>query len=159
MGNIITVRTAELAVSHNDDSVRTGSIGSCIVIVLYDAVSKIGGLAHSMLPYRDEHHKAGPNEADQPAKFADEGVDNLILEIQRQGGIKENLSAKLIGGASMFSKIAGGTQSIGNRNVEAARKRLTELAIPIDKEDTGGTAGKSVVINLASGVVQVSSVM
>jgi len=56
MKNIITIKTAELAVGHNDDIIKTGSVGSCVVIAIYDKETKIGGLAHSMLPERREGH-------------------------------------------------------------------------------------------------------
>jgi chemotaxis protein CheD len=157
MGNTINIKTAELAASHNDDIIKTGSIGSCVVISLYDPDNKIGGLAHAMLPsQKHKDHDHGDVEAE--AKYADKAVDNLISEIRKKGGKKDNLIAKLIGGASMFKHLSSG-HSIGKANIESAHNRLQELGIKVESEDTGGTTGKLVEMDLRNGMVKVNTVL
>ncbi len=90
-------------------------------------------------------------------KYADEAIDNLILGITRNGGAKKNLIAKLVGGAAMFQKLINTENGIGHQNIEAARERLTELGIRIDKEDTGGNTGKLVEFDLRNGLVTVQT--
>jgi len=79
--------------------------------------------------------------------------------ILKQGGEIKNLIAKLVGGASMFKNIIKSEHSIGFQNVESARKNLAKLGIPIEKEDTGGSSGKIVQMDLRNGMVQVSTVL
>lgn len=154
MGQVINVKTAELAVSHNDDIIKTGSIGSCVVIILHDSGSGIGGLAHAMLPVRndratDEHYLA---------KYVPDAIDNLIAEIEKKGGHRNKLTAKLVGGAAMFRRITG-ENTIGHQNVESARKYLHTLGIPIITEDTGGGSGKTATFDLHSGSVEINTVI
>lgn len=93
--------------------IRTGSIGSCVVIAIYEKVLSIGGLAHAMLPSRrDVVEVIKPDLADfghgnVSAKYADEAVDNLVYALKKMGGKIENMEAKLVGGASMFKKLSG----------------------------------------------------
>ena len=149
----IVINTGELAVAHNDARIRTGGVGSCVIIVLYDDAAKVGGMAHAMLPSRRPGEPRSPDEA--AAKYADESVDRLIGEIEKRGGRKERLRAKLVGGAQMFRILSGDQHGIGRQNVDAAGNRLRALAIPIDGEDTGGTAGRIAELNLENGSVEI----
>lgn len=111
-------------------------LGSCVAFILYDRKLKTGGLAHVMLPESN-------GRSERPGKFADTAVPHLLLEMEKRGSSKRNLSAYLVGGASMFQQFKGNLD-IGKRNVCALKKILDELHIHIESEDTGGTSGRSV---------------
>jgi chemotaxis protein CheD len=66
----------------------------------------------------------------------------------------------MAGGAQMFS-VGGSGESIlkiGSRNVEACRKALVGLGIPIVAEDTGGTWGRTVVLFAESGILEIRAI-
>lgn len=111
-------------------------LGSCVAFILYDRKLKTGGLVHVMLP--DSNGKS-----ERPGKFADTAVPLLIGEMEKCGSSQRNLSAHLVGGASMFPQFKGNLD-IGNRNICALKECLNELRIPIESEDTGGTSGRTV---------------
>lgn len=111
-------------------------LGSCVAVILYDKKRKTGALAHVMLPESN-----GRNE--RPGKFADTAVPLLVSEMEKNGSSKRNLSAYLVGGASMFKQFKGNLD-IGNRNITAIKKILTEMNIPVKSEDVAGTSGRSV---------------
>ena len=114
MSEEIHIKTAELVVSHNDNILKSGSIGSCIVITLYDTKKRIGGMAHAMLPHRKnkmKNYEVKPTEA----KYVDEAVDNLMKGIKDMGGDITALEAKIIGGATMFKKLSGDKSIIFSR--------------------------------------------
>ena len=50
MGEIIKVGMADLNICKSPDGLTTLGLGSCVGIALRDPVTKIGGLAHVMLP-------------------------------------------------------------------------------------------------------------
>jgi len=152
MGKEIVIKTAELAVGHNDDVLQTGSIGSCLVVALYDPENKVGGLAHTMLPYNRKK-----SSTKSPAKYVPEGIDNLVADLEKIGGDKNNFVAKLVGGATMFKRLSGDHHSIGNKNIEIGREHLQELGIKVEKEDTGGGSGKMVDFHLDTGIVSVTT--
>ncbi len=153
MINTLHVNTADLAVGDRQVAITTGSIGSCVIIVLWDPQSRIGGLAHAMLP-----HRRADDDRSHPAKYIDEAIDSLLGEVIKLGARREHLQAKIIGGATMFQKIST-PDCVGRRNVAAAQEKLKELDIFIEKEDTGGNSGRTVTFEVASGVVNIHSVI
>ncbi|MCI0563454.1 MAG: chemotaxis protein CheD, partial [Nitrososphaera sp.] len=46
----IAVKMGSLSVSDSPQAVLTTFVGSCVALCVYDPVSKVGGLAHIMLP-------------------------------------------------------------------------------------------------------------
>lgn len=162
MAKLIEVKTGELAIGVKDDIIKTGSIGSCLVIVLYDGVNRIGGLAHAMLPkgegsQNEEKVDFEPNN--NSGKYVKESIDNLIFGIRKQGGQRENLYARLVGGASMFKRLTGDKFGIGYQNIMMGRDFLKQLKIPIENEDTGGSSGKTVEFDIKTGLVSVNTII
>ena len=46
---------------------------------------------------------------------------------------------------------------IGAKNVEAVRKKLQELKLPLIASDTGGNYGRTIEFDIASGIMLVKS--
>lgn len=126
------------------------SVGSCVGICLYDSAHKCGGLAHIMLP----HSSLGPQEP-LPSKYADTAVPALVKAIRGLTGIagaESRLSAKIAGGANMFANTSATGLDIGAKNIKAVREALLEHKIRLIGEDVGGSHGRRISFNLASGV-------
>ena len=138
---------ADLKTGKNPDILTTLGLGSCIGIALWDPVTKIGGLAHVMLP---DSTKIRNNS--NIAKFADTGIAELVRQIEAMGVPKKRLVAKIAGGARMF-EVSGSTSvgNIGEKNAIASKQKLQELGIPILAEDTGLNYGRTVELNCANG--------
>ena len=92
MLDIINIKTAELAVATNNGIIKTGSVGSCVVISIFDKEKKIGGLAHAMLPTRKVYHNDNSDKTEdidyapgnRSSKYADEAVDNLVRGMKKK---------------------------------------------------------------------------
>ena len=141
MGVEIKVGMADLKVCVSPDSITTLGLGSCVGIALRDPVTKIGGLAHIMLPDSTSIR----NNSNVP-KFADTGIEELVRQVTKKGANRNRLVAKIAGGAQMFS--FGSTSEavrVGERNVKAVKAKLAELKIPILAEDTGKNFGRTVI--------------
>src|SRR5215211_7979377 len=125
----IRVQVADYAVAASG-TISTVGLGSCVAIVLYDAAVHVGGMAHVLLP-----SEAMSRDRSNPAKFPSSAVPLLLKEMGALGARKERMSAKIVGGASMFANLipAGGI-NIGERNVAAVRDVLAEARIPIVAE-------------------------
>lgn len=149
----IRVKVADLAVGRDEQTLITIGLGSCVAIALYDAATRVGGLAHTLLP--DE---SMARDRANPAKFPASAIATLIAEMTRLGADQRRIRAKLVGGASMFaSLVPSGSINIGDRNVTAARAALAERGIPLIAEDVGSDHGRSVHFHLADGRVEVRS--
>ncbi len=141
MSQIIKVGMADLNICVSPDGITTLGLGSCVGIAVRDPVTKIGGLAHIMLP----DSKEIKNNSNVP-KFADTGIDELIKQVVAKGANKSRLVAKIAGGAQMFAFNSGNaTMRVGERNVAATIKKLKELGIPILAQDTGDSYGRTVI--------------
>jgi len=148
------VKVAEWAAERGEGVLVTLGLGSCVAIMLYDAESRAGAMAHVLLPSislaRDTSNRA---------KFPETAVPLLIERLKALGADPRRLSAKLAGGASMFSQLATpGTIQMGERNVLAARSALRGAGIPIVREAVGGERGRSVRFHLKDGRVEIRSV-
>lgn len=154
MENMIKVGMADLKVCKSPDVLTTLGLGSCIGVALYDPVSKVSGLLHCMLPDSTQIRNNS-----NLAKFADTGIDELIRQMQSLGANKSRLVAKLAGGAQMFAMTsANDSLRVGERNAEAARKKLKELNIRILSEDCGLNYGRTVEFYSETGNYVIKSV-
>ena len=141
MSQIIKVGMADLNICVSPDGITTLGLGSCVGIAVRDPITKIGGLAHIMLP----DSKEIKNNSNIP-KFADTGIDELIKQVVAKGANKSRLVAKIAGGAQMFAfSSSNATMRVGERNVAATIKKLKELNIPILAQDTGDSYGRTVI--------------
>ena len=137
----IKVGMADLNVCESPDSITTLGLGSCVGVVLYDPTTKKCGMVHVMLP----DSKAITNNQNI-AKFADTGIEECLRRVLAMGAKREKLVAKIAGGAQMFSVNTNNAMlRVGDRNVEAVRKKLGELHIPVLAADTGENYGRTVV--------------
>lgn len=147
MSQLIKVGMADYKHSKSPDRLITYGLGSCVGIALYDKTTKLGGMAHIMLP-----SSQAMNQASNIAKFADTAIDALIDELYKAGVKKGSLTAKIAGGAQMFAFASSSdTMRIGEKNVIAVKKGLEKNNIKLLAEDTGGNAGRTVELDLATG--------
>ena len=154
MPDLIRVGMADYKVGRGPATIISYGLGSCIGISLYDPQTKIGGLLHIMLP-DSKQSRASEN----PAKFADTGLPLMLGDVLQLGAYRSRLVAKMAGGAQMFA-FANATDimRVGARNAEAVKKLLQEMKIRLVSEDTGGTYGRTVQIDLATGIYKVKTI-
>jgi chemotaxis protein CheD len=152
MGTIV-VGMADLKIAKEPDSLTTLGLGSCIGITLYDNINKIGGMAHVMLPTYKGF------EGQTIAKFADSAIIELLNQVTRAGANRNSLVAKLAGGAHMFGRASDNNMlKIGERNAAASLAILSQLRIPVRANETGGTHGRTIILNLADGSLLIRTV-
>ena len=141
MSQIIKVGMADLNVCVSPDGITTLGLGSCVGIAIRDPVTKIGGLAHIMLP----DSKEIKNNSNIP-KFADTGIEELVKQVVAKGASRQRLVAKIAGGAQMFAfQSANSSMRVGDRNVAASLQKLKELNIKVLAQDTGDSYGRTVI--------------
>lgn len=152
---MIKVDMADLKLCKSPDSITTLGLGSCVGIAIRDPVTKVGGLAHIMLPDSTQIRNTS-----NIAKFADTGIEELVRLITSSGGSRSRLVAKIAGGAQMFSFQNQKNEMIrvGERNVEATKAKLKQLRIPILAQDTGLNYGRTVIFYPETGDFVIKSV-
>ncbi|HET7041626.1 MAG TPA: chemotaxis protein CheD [Gemmatimonadales bacterium] len=145
----VVVKVADLQVVAGEGELVTLGLGSCVAICLHDPVARVAGMAHVLLP--NQHLS---RTTDNPAKFPQSALPLMVERMQALGADPKRLTARLVGGASMFGNLTpSGAVQMGERNVVASRQAVEEQGIPITAEATGGTIGRSVRLQATDGAL------
>ena len=140
------VAVGDMKVGKDGDVLVTHALGSCLGLIVYDPVARVGGLLHAMLPLsRINPHKAESH----PYMFVDRGVPLLFKTVYRMGGQKQRLIVKAAGCGSPLGKNA--MFKIGERNYTVLKKLLWKNSILLEAEDVGGTDSRTVHVDIATG--------
>jgi len=125
----------------------TRILGSCVVVTLYDARRRMGGLADIILPETISlnGNRHGPYHCAEPA------ITHLLGELQAMGVERRDLVAKMVGGARMFRGVNELLLSVGEQNIRSILQLLNSERITLVGEDVGGHIGRSVEFYLETG--------
>ena len=115
---------------------------SCIALAVWDPRTRVGGLAHFMLPN-------GPANGGSPVKFIDTGLDTFLKAMEAKGAVLNRSIIKAAGAAAMLT--VGGGLAIGKRNAEAMRAALAERGLSLTATALGGNAGRTVQLEVVDG--------
>ena len=136
------------------------ALGSCIAVAIYSPFTKVGGMAHVLLPTNNrqmqEKNSITPRKVaeGQVARRADEAVAYLVSEIERKNRISYGarqfvLRAKIAGGAELFPRTKGlNSLPMGPKNIRSVREVLKSRNIAIRGEEVGGNWGRNVYFYL-----------
>jgi chemotaxis protein CheD len=144
------VEAATYRVANNPTVLTCLGLGSCLGIALHEYRARIGGLGHPLLPRVREGIRRN-----RPERYVDGSIQLMMDDILERGGLKRNVSAKLVGGARMFSNMSSEALDIGRRNIEVARDILRAERIRIKAEDVGGSHGRTIHFDVRTGKITI----
>jgi chemotaxis protein CheD len=147
--NTLVVGIGDCRVSSDQQSsIVTYALGSCIAVMIHDAVAGVGGLLHFMLP----ESSLDPAKAEKnPFQFADTGIPTLFRSAYQLGADKKRLKVTVAGGAQIMDP--QGTFAIGKRNCLAMRKILWKAGVLIQGEYVGGEVSRTVRLEIGTGKI------
>lgn len=126
-------------------------LGSCLGIVMRHR----GGatcVAHCVLP-RANSEITEPGCA---ARFVDQSIEQMLAFFDRRAISHDQLEVKLFGGSQILTRgFLGRIPPVGQQNLETALAILGREGIPISAQDTGGRCGRRILVDSATGEVQV----
>ena len=133
--------------SSKGDVIRT-VVGSCVAVCMWDKRRKFGGMSHFLYPEIKEKSKA-------TACYGNVAVPMLLKLMKDTGSRKKDIVAQIFGGG----KLHDATKSnVGDENIAIARRMLEPKGIPIISEDVGGSMGRKILFDTASGQVAILKV-
>lgn len=141
----------EYYVTCADEAVIT-SLGSCVSACIRDRVFGVGGMNHFMLPEAAENKAVHAGDLTEAARYGSFAMEQLINEILKAGGRRENLEVKLVGGGQV---IAAMSSNVGDRNIDFAKEYIDNEGLTVAGSDLGGTSPRRVVYFPATGKVRV----
>ncbi len=146
------VSVGDMKLGKEGDLIITHALGSCLGLMVYDPVAKIGGLLHAMLPIsRINMEKAREN----PYMFVDTGVPLLFKLLYEMGCQKKRMIIKAAGCGNPMGN--NEMFKIGNRNYTVLKKLLSKNSLLIESENIGGTISRSVNFNILTGSIIIRS--
>jgi chemotaxis protein CheD len=147
------VGIADMALSSSmGDEIITYALGSCVGVVLYDPIARIGGLVHAMLP----SSSADPERAaNNPYMFVDTGIKELFLASYKAGAQKGRMQVVAAGGACTAGSEQDNYLQIGKRNVTLLKSIFWKNGVLMKNSDFGGTAARTLSLQIGTGVVAV----
>jgi len=150
----ILLGIGDIGVATDGRPIRTKGLGSCVAVSLWIPARKAAGLVQIALPESRIHARKA---SEKPGYFADTGIPALIAEMQDQGCPVSGGEAevKIMGGAEVMN--TNDVFNIGEHNVAAVRRILSQQKLRVVAEEVGGHASKAVTLFSRTGDVMLSS--
>ncbi len=139
--------TGEVKIGNKNTILRSGAIGSCLVIIAYDRSKQAIGMAHIMLP-----GKAPENKGIKQTRYAGNAIDELVNLLGQNEVNTRNIHVCLAGGANVLKREG---DDIGREIIASVKKLLKEKEIKIVAESLGGIMRRSVSLNGETGDVNI----
>lgn len=145
-----SVLPGDFKVTTQKNEVISTLLGSCVAACIRCTKTGYGGLNHFLLPSVRGRDINGDNQA---MRYGDYAMEVLIGAILRNGGSRNNLEAKIFGGANMLDSQS--KNPVGRSNIQFVLDFINSEGISLISEDIGGTSGRKIFFHPASGKVKV----
>jgi len=140
----IDVDTGEIEVSSEPVVLQSVALGSCVALAVYEQSSKIGGLAHIMLPGKSPSSKNN-------SKYAEDAIEVLLDSVKKLGATIRNLEIGIVGGANVLQE-----GDIPDKVINSVLGYLKKLNLVVNRMRVGGIERRSIFLNTATGNVYYS---
>jgi chemotaxis protein CheD len=128
-------------------------LGSCVSACIRDARLNVGGMNHFMLPLDGSMGESAWGGAVSAAtRYGNVAMERLINDILKQGGRREDLEIKLVGGGRVLTEMSN---DIGARNIDFVRRYVRDEGFRVLNEDLGDVHARRVVYFPQSGRLRV----
>lgn len=144
-----SVGIGEAAVAGAGSRLAAYGLGSCVGLVAWDPLTRVGGLAHFMLP--------SGSRAGSPAKYIDTGLPWFLGALAAAGASLRRAQFKAVGGAAMFLGVSGSLE-VGRRNVSALDEAMQTAGLSLVAKDLGGALGRSIELDVRTGRLSVRTI-
>jgi chemotaxis protein CheD len=133
-----TIIGGEFAIVPDSENIAFKTLlGSCVAIIFYDKLTKIKGMNHFLLP--------STNNVNDDMKYGLYSVEAMLNEMYKLGCKKENIVAKISGGADVVN-VSFASKSIGHRNVEFAMDFCSSEGFRVISNHTRGNEGRVILV-------------
>lgn len=119
-------------------------LGACVGLAVYDPENAVGGLAHAMLPRRDD----GDGTSD--GKYVDAAIESMLRDAVSAGASYGAVEGYVVGGSDLLD-LKQLPREVSQNNVAAARETFADLGVPVEGTDVGGNRGRTVEFDVETG--------
>lgn len=142
----------EYYVTIHDELIVT-VLGSCVSACIRDKVFGIGGMNHFMLPANKGEDISSFNATGDSTRYGNFAMEQMINDILKNGGRRENLEIKVFGGGRVLKNMS--TLDIGKKNIDFVMQYIKDESLKLTAQDLGDVFPRKVLFFPASGRVRV----
>lgn len=144
MKEIIDVNTGQVRLGRGNVILRSLAIGSCIAVAAYDSKTRIGAMAHVMLP------GSAPEDSPQKTRYAEDAIEEMIGLMAFGRSQKSNIEVCLVGAGNVLQK---DDDTVCMANIRSTIRILEQSNVPIKATALGGVERKSIFLDVATGKI------
>ena len=145
MKKVVEVNTGEVMAGDSGMILKSGAIGSCVVIAACAHKKKVGSLAHIMLPGRS------PGKCPyQKTRYAADAIELMLKKLIKLAVDVVDIEVCLAGGANVLKR---SDDTIWKDNIDSVMELLKEKNIKIRAKALGGEERRSVSFDIERGIV------
>ncbi len=150
--SVAKILPGEYYVTRHDEMIFT-VLGSCVSACVRERKIGVGGMNHFMLPLDRSNGTSawGGDDLSSATRYGNVAMERLINDILKQGGKRENLEFKVIGGG----KVLDMALDVGGRNADFVREYLKTEGFIISGEDLGDRFARKLYYSPQTGKVRV----
>jgi chemotaxis protein CheD len=141
MDDIIHVNTGEVKVGRANAVLQSTPIGSCVVIMAWNAHSRVGIMAHIMLP------GCAPRAAAVPTRYSVDAIEKLAENMAPYASLTD-IGVCLIGAANVLKK---SDDTICHSNIHSITDYLKHEDIPVHAAVLGGDQRRMACLHVHEG--------
>ncbi len=141
----------EFYVTAHNEAITT-ILGSCISACVRDPKAGLGGMNHFMLPISNS---ASPVQQADAARYGNFAMEQMINDILRNGGSRQNLEIKIFGGG----RVMRGVTDVGKKNINFVREYIALEKLKLLAEDVGGNYPRKVMYQPKTGKVKMKKLL
>ena len=142
----------EYYVTANNEAIVT-VLGSCVSACIRDKVFGIGGMNHFMLPINKNEANEKISAMGNAARYGNFAMEQMINDILKNGGSRENLEVKIFGGGRVLQNMQ--SLDVGNGNINFVKEYIKTEQLKLVGEDVGDVFPRKVIYFPLTGKVKV----
>jgi chemotaxis receptor (MCP) glutamine deamidase CheD len=140
----IDVHTGEIVAGQGEVVLQSDAQGACMVIVAYDAIKKIGGLAHALFASGNGLH----TWQSTLMKNAEGAIDEMVSDMTLLGSDKNDIEVALIAGENISN---GSQDAVYANRISETIDLLKQKQIRFKESQADDKGHNHVCLDVASG--------
>ncbi len=156
---MVRLEPGELFLGERPAEIHT-LLGSCVAAVIHDPAGRRGAMCHAQLPGESCRQVAwGLKVGREMSRYVTCSMHLMLAWLDHTGAKRHQLEVKLFGGANMYGMPQDGLMdSVGQNNIQAAKRVVTQEGLNLVASDLGGVLGRTLVYHSDSGEVRLKRI-
>ena len=157
--NVIYLHPGNAVITNKSKVIYT-VLGSCVAITMHIPRLRIAAIAHCLMPTPGTLEKCDCSNCPNKFKYISCAIPLMLELLQKYSFTLNEIDIKIFGGANLILPNGNGKASntIGQQNINLAKKTIEETNLEIKSFDTGGNMGRKIYFHSENGEVHLKRI-